>query len=197
MRLVLTGVLSSDTRRRMDLAYWLRDPWRSLAPGEQQRLADVDSFIARHVGPHVESALEIGCGEGHHSLRLVCLADRLTAIDVSRRAIRRAQQRVPSATFVCGDLLEQPWANERARFELVTACEVLYYVRDKERLLRTMDRLARHCVVTYYGRAAHLCDPVVMAMPGAERTRIERNGASFVLVHWKGEGERMGSGASP
>lgn len=190
MRLVLTGVLSKDPRRRMELAYWLHDPWQSRAPGEQLRFAEISRFITDQVGPHVGSILELGCGEGHQSEHLVRLADRLTGVDVSRIAIERARRRVPAATFVLGELFEQPWAGERGRFDLVTACEVLYYTRDKGRFLGAMDRLGRHCVVTYYGRAERLCDPAAMSMPGAVQARIHRDGMSWVLVYWKGEAAR-------
>jgi 2-polyprenyl-3-methyl-5-hydroxy-6-metoxy-1,4-benzoquinol methylase len=189
-RLVLTGVLSRDAHRRMELMYRLRDPWRAEAPREQLRFIETDRFITEHVGPRVATILELACGEGHHSEHLARIGPQLTGIDVSRTAIQRARRRVPAATFVHGEVFEQPWARERGRFDLVTACEVLYLVRDKTRLLRAMDRLGHHCVVTYYAPAEHLCEREVMAMPGAIQTRVQREGMTWVLVHWKGEAAR-------
>ncbi len=188
--MVLTGVLSVDAHRRMELAYRLRDPWRARTPREQVRFAEISRFITEHVGPHVANVLEIGCGEGHHSEHLARMTDHLKGLDVSRTAIERARRRVPSATFDEGQLFDQPWANERGRFGLVTACEVLCYVRDKKRLLEAIDRVGRHCVVTWYGPANRLCEGDVMTMPGVVRTSVRHEGMEWVMAYWKGEAGR-------
>ncbi len=190
MRVVLTGVLSVDAHRRMELAYRLRDPWKARTPREQVRFAETTRFITEHVGGHIANTLEIGCGEGHQSEHLSRMTDHLTGLDVSRTAIERARRRVPSATFDEGQLMDQPWANERGRFDLVTACEVLYYVRDKKRLLEAMDRVGRHCVVTWYGPANRVCEAAALSMPAVARKSVHHEGMSWVMTYWKGEAGR-------
>ena len=171
----------------MELAYRLRDPWRAHAPREQLRFAETTRFITERAGPHFANVLEIGCGEGHQSEQLARRADHLTGLDVSRPAVLRARRRVPSATFTEGQLHEQPWANERGRFDLVTACEVLYYVRDQRRLLAAMDRMGRHRVATWYLPANRVCAEAMMEMPGVLRTTAHQDGMSWVMAYWRGE----------
>jgi trans-aconitate methyltransferase len=79
---------------------------------------------------------------------LAGLADTVVAIDPSFHAINRARARqIANATFDCADLMTYQCGD---RFALVTACEVIYYFDDLERVYQTLSRLARSSVVTYY-----------------------------------------------
>ena len=97
----------------------------------------------RELGDRFGSLLEIGCGEGHQTEHLAALAGEITGLDVSEIAVERARKRLPDAEFRVGDIYAQPWIDERGRFELVTACEVIYYMSDIPRFLQTMDWLGR------------------------------------------------------
>jgi len=55
----------------------------------------------------VSSLLEIGCGEGHQSAQLQLVCDRLTGLDVSGRAVKRARGRCPGGEFLVGDVFSQ------------------------------------------------------------------------------------------
>ena len=59
--------------------------------------------LARLGGVTNREILEIGCGEGHQSGRLLEICDSLYGIDVSHRAITRAQARCSGAKFGVGD----------------------------------------------------------------------------------------------
>jgi SAM-dependent methyltransferase len=76
--------------------------------------------------PDDARVLELGCGGG--SRETVALAARfaLTGVDLSERQLERARQRVPRATFICGDLTRVEFP--AASFEAVVAFYVFNHV---------------------------------------------------------------------
>jgi 2-polyprenyl-3-methyl-5-hydroxy-6-metoxy-1,4-benzoquinol methylase len=190
MKYALRGVRQNDAHGRLDLAYKIEDPWHMNAAREQFRFAETNRVIEANVGRRFGSLLEIGCGEGHQTEHLARLADKVTGIDVSANAVERARKRVPTASFLSGDLLTQPWVRERGRFELLTACEVLYYMSDVPSFLKTMDELGSTCVVTYFGPAARVCEKPVKAMPGVQTTSFKFEDTEWVAAWWPGAAKR-------
>ena len=191
-RLNLRGVERADAHLRLELLYRLNDPWNMASDRESYRFEETSRILHRAlVSPaeRVDSILEIGCGEGHQSEHLAPLCRSLSGIDISPTAVGRARQRLPGASFASGDLLAQPWAAQRNRFDVVTAFEVLYYVKDMARVLETMSTLGRACIVSYYEPSAPLVEPQLAAMPveGRERFRFED-------VEWRVAWWRNGAG---
>lgn len=188
MKYALRGVGQADAHRRLDLAYKVRDPWKMESEQEQFRFAETNRILHRALiapAPRVGSILEIGCGEGHQSEHLVTLCDRLTGIDVSPTAIARARTRVPQAELVAGDLYAQPWIDEEDRFDVVTAFEVLYYLSDIPRTLRTMSRLGRACIVSYFVDAARVVEAPLMEMPIAGRDSFKFGDVEWRVAWWR------------
>lgn len=190
MKYALRGVRQNDAHGRLDLAYSVPDPWHMDSDQERHRFTETNRVIAERIAPHVATLLEIGCGEGHQSEVLVKVCDRLTGIDVSPKAIERARRRLPDAAFSSGDLYAQPWAAERGRFDLVTACEVIYYMSDRKKFLETIDALGKACLVTYFSPAARKVEAECMAMPGAQKTSFEYGDTEWTAVWWKGAAAR-------
>lgn len=190
MRYALRGVRQNDAHDDLDRAYRMPDPWHMASPLEQARFAATNQVIVDEIGAHFASLLEIGCGEGHQTEHLRQLADRVTALDVSAIAIERARKRLPDVEFAVGDVHAQPWAEERGRFALVTACEVIYYMSDMPRFLRTMDRLGHECLVTYFAPAARKVEHHVLAMPGVEQTRFGHGDTEWIAAWWPGAAAR-------
>ncbi|MDF2692867.1 MAG: hypothetical protein K0S65_1250 [Labilithrix sp.] len=190
MKYALRGVRQNDAHGRLDLAYRMPDPWHMNAAREQHRFAETNRVLEDRLGKRFGSLLEIGCGEGHQTEHLARLADEVTGLDVSANAVERARRRVPSAKFLAGDLLAQPWARERGRFDVVTACEVLYYMSDIPKFLQVMDDLGGACLVTYFAPAARLCEKPVMAMPSAQQTRFRFEDTEWVAAWWTGASKR-------
>ena len=124
MKYALRGVGGNDNHARLDLAYRMPDPWNMDSPMERARFEATNGVIEQAFG-RVGSVLEIGCGEGHQTQYLARLSDEQYGLDVSPAAIERARVRLPQAHFAAVDLFQQPWGEERQRFDLVTACEVL------------------------------------------------------------------------
>lgn len=103
MRFILRGVHYSNDCKKLDSFYLVNDPWRMTSPSEQYRFAETNRLILEKFG-RVESILEIGCGEGHQSLHLQLVCDRLTGLDVSTRAVERGRRRCSGGEFLVGDV---------------------------------------------------------------------------------------------
>lgn len=190
MKYAMRGVAQADNYQRLDLAYKVADPWHMNSDTERFRFGATNRLIEAHLGTRFASALEIGCGEGHQTEFLARLADRVTGIDVSPTAVERARRRLPSCDFASGDLYTQPWVGELGRFELVTACEVIYYMSDIPKFLRTIDHLGKACLVTYFAPAARKCEAHVMAMPGAQKDSFRFEDTEWIAVWWPGAAAR-------
>ena len=68
----------------------------------------------------VRTALDVGCGEGHFTLRMAQCADRVSGIDVSPTAIRRASEQLAGqarcefrALDIVADDLETEFGEQR------------------------------------------------------------------------------------
>ncbi len=148
---------------RMHRLYRREDPWRLTAPRERERFALTNALIARHV-PDCGALLEIGSGEGGQTAELRKVARHVTGIEVSEAAVARARLLVPDAEFFVGCGEDAPRLLGPRRFDLVTACEMLYYAPDPAGLLDTLRTLAPRILVTVYdkrarGLARHLRGP--------------------------------------
>ena len=187
MKYVLRDTARASKHGRMELAYQVRDPWRMESPGERYRFDASNRILhARLIAPaaRVGSILELGCGEGHQSEHLAQLCDRLTGLDVSATAVSRARARVPSATFVSGDLLTQPWVRDARRFDIVTAFEVLHYMKDIAPTLEAMCRLAPACIASWYGPTARTTEAAVVKMPLEGREELRFGDTSWSVAWW-------------
>lgn len=160
MKYALKGVAGADAYDRLNRAYALEDPWNLGSELESARFDWTNELIRSRIGA-IDSVLEVGCGEGHQTMRLQAMCPNVFGIDVSSRAIERAQRRVPGAKFAVADLFSQPWGKARGNFDLVTACEVLYYVSDVGAAVERMSLLGRHCLVTIFAPAARRVGPFI------------------------------------
>lgn len=183
MKYALRGVSFNDAHRRLDLAYRFEDPWHMNSDTERVRFVETARIVRETFG-EVGSLLEIGCGEGHQSEHFAGVCKDLHGLDVSKLAVERARKRLPRATFYVGDLHEQPWAGETDKFDLVVACEVLYYMSDIPRTLETMSRLGKACLVTYFNASEKKVDPYVSVLPGIQTTTIDAGEVSWKAVWW-------------
>lgn len=128
--------------------YIVPDPWAMDSEKERFRFEQTNEFILGRL-ERPASILEIGCGEGHQSAYLRPLCDSLVGVDPSSRAIERAKARVMDARFFVGDVFSAPGA-QNGSYDLVLACEVLYYMNDIQTAVKRMDHLARFCLATCY-----------------------------------------------
>jgi SAM-dependent methyltransferase len=176
----------ADRTRKLDLLYWVENPWRLDSAQEEARFAWTSGVIATHL-PHPGTILEIGCGEGHHSRHLSQLCDRLYGIDISSRAVRRARRRCPEASFAIGDPFTFRFPNMPPVVDLVIACEMIYYVKDIDRVIERLSNLGRSCLVTYYAGHAAVLDPHFAGAPGCKRERFRFGEVEWIAVWWRNE----------
>lgn len=185
MRLVLRGVRYSNNYKKINAFYLVDDPWRMSSPSEGYRFAETNRLIMEKFG-RVGSLLEIGCGEGHQSLHLRQVCDRMVGLDVSARAVERAQSRCPQDEFLVGDIFSEE-VDALAPFDLVVANEVLYYMHDMPKVLRRMQAISRNNFVTYFaGEMANL-DPQVLSLPNVDSEIMEFKDARWRAAWWRSD----------
>jgi SAM-dependent methyltransferase len=183
-RVALRNVHFADKHRRLNNLYCLRDPWEMETERQRFRFQETNRLIEANFG-RVRRILEVGCGEGHQSQELLHVCDELVGIDVSARAVQRARERCPDATFEVGDVFAFTPSGSGRPFDLVLGCEVLYYVRDVAAALERFCELGNACLVSYYEGPAARLDPYVSAMPGVESTTVGEIGSSWKVSWWR------------
>lgn len=184
-RYALRNVRSNDNHAGLDKLYALRDPWGMTTEHEQSRFRQTNAVIDSLVG-RVGTLLEVGSGEGHQSEHLARLCERLDGLDVSQRAVSRARDRLPQCRFGVGELSAMPWSmQEGERYDLVVACEVLYYLKDIRQAVDTMSQLGRSCLVTFFCPAVRLVAQHVESIPGLQRGWIYHAHDAWLWAFWQ------------
>ncbi len=179
-RVALHGDRQNHDDSQFNRLYLARDPWGMKSPREEYRFEETTKMVLRAYGK-VDSLLEIGCGEGHQSIHLQKASRHLTGLDVSARAIKRAHRRCPGVEFIVGDVFSSRVA-DRAPYDLVVACEVLYYMPDPEASLRQMRNLASNILVTYFSDEMVRLDPIVLTMRGCAHGTIQFQDSSWRIA---------------
>ena len=174
-----------DDYNRLERAYRVLDPWNLSSQREQCRFQAVNEFIGRHCG-RINTILEIGSGEGHHTQHLQVVADHIVGVEVSSKAIARARSRCPTVRFVQGQFppLPLPVTAVRAHYDLVIASEVLYYVRDINAVIRAMSHHGKSCLATCYEREIHRLDRYLLSVPGVIHQDIDCEGLRYRIYLW-------------
>jgi SAM-dependent methyltransferase len=160
--------LHKGDSQAMARVYRVRDPWGLDVPSEHLRFRETTRMIHDRMGGRLGSILEIGSGEGLQTQYLAPLAERIVGIDPSQHAVKRARSlNINNATFEVGDLLNFREIAHNGPFDLVTACEVIYYLEDNqlERAFQNLNSLGRMCVVTYYQGMYGRLDPFFKNKP--------------------------------
>lgn len=102
------------------------DPWRyDSEPYERDRFARTVAALA---GRRYRSALELGCANGTLTEQLAPLCDRLLATDTSRAALDAARDRIGARADVVLEQRTMPQDMPDARFDLIVASDMLYYL---------------------------------------------------------------------
>jgi 2-polyprenyl-3-methyl-5-hydroxy-6-metoxy-1,4-benzoquinol methylase len=105
-------------------------------------LSAFDQLLALCEG--IESALEVGCGEGELTIRLARKCNRVVAFDIAPAIVEEARRRLDAAQ-VHADLRADNIFNldsARDRADLVVCCEVMEHLEDPKLAL---DRLHGAC----------------------------------------------------
>ncbi len=141
--------IRNDNRRMHDAAGYadfydqqlslIRNPW------EQRRFRDDLAEIARRL-PLGFRALDLGCGTGNLTLKLIALDARVTGVDLSSGMVERLRRKIPSSpaqpTLIVEDV-DRFLAQSAETFDLVCACSFLHHVPDYLATTRAAARLVR------------------------------------------------------
>jgi SAM-dependent methyltransferase len=160
--------LHKGDAQAMARVYRVRDPWGLDVPSEHLRFKETSRMIRDRMGDRLGSILEIGSGEGLQTQYFAPLTERIVGIDPSLHAVKRARSlNIKNAAFEVGDLLNFHAVEHNGPFDLVTACEVIYYLEDSEleRAFQNLNSLGRMCVVTYYQGMYARLDPFFKTKP--------------------------------
>jgi SAM-dependent methyltransferase len=172
-------------RAAMSRLYLVDDPWRLDSPAERHRFEETARFVREKISNRFTSMLEIGCGEGLQTKYLAALTERIVGVDPSLHAIKRASgKNIPNALFEVGDL--DTYASRcQERFDIVTACELLYYLPDLNQAFAQLSKLGRTCLVTYYQGAFGQLDQYFNGK-GVTSEFIEGPDCKWKIVYWSG-----------
>jgi peptidoglycan/xylan/chitin deacetylase (PgdA/CDA1 family)/2-polyprenyl-3-methyl-5-hydroxy-6-metoxy-1,4-benzoquinol methylase len=110
-----------------DRFFALPDPWAYESNYERVKFEQTLALLPESV---VTDALEIACAEGHFTVRLAPRVGRLTAVDISGRALARAQARCSGFNNVAFRRLDLNRDDIPGPFDLIVCSEVLYFVRE-------------------------------------------------------------------
>ena len=182
MKLLLKRVRYSNNTRNINNIYFLRNPWKLNSKREIFRFEETNKIILDNFGK-VNSLLEIGCGEGYQSEYLSRVCNSFTGIDVSSRAIKRARIKFPNFNFSVNDFIKKDLGE--ASFELILACEVLYYMSNVPEIINKMRDHSQYCLVTYFSREIPFLDPLILSIPSCSSTLIELEDIAWRIAWWK------------
>lgn len=98
----------------------------------------------------IESALEVGCGEGELTIRVAARCPRITAFDIAPEVIKEAKQRL-SASKVQASLRVDSIYNLNANTDstdLVVCCEVMEHLENPPLALDKLHQVCRKYLIT-------------------------------------------------
>lgn len=189
-RYAMRNISSNDNHAGLEKLYALPDPWGMTTEREQSRFRQTNQVIESLAG-RVDTLLELGSGEGHQSEHLARLCRQLDGLEISERAVARARERLPQCRFGVGDMAALPWPLPPGeRYDLVVACEVLYYFSDIEKTVEQMSRLGSACFVTFFAPSARRVAQHLETLPGMKRGWIFHDPYAWLWAYWE-------PGASP
>ena len=149
-KIVRRGFGFLGASKQMRMIYTVEDPWNMASEREQDRFSETNAKIMEEVGAHFDTIMELGCGEGHQTIHLLELADRAYSLDISEAAVERARRRCPEVKFEATSVEESYKLFPDIHFDLITACEVLYYVNNLDDVLPLLQTRTRHIFVTMF-----------------------------------------------
>lgn len=181
VKLLQKGTVHASRNGRFNQLYHVNDPWGMGSEREQFRFIETNRILEEELGS-IDSLLEIGCGEGHQTEYFGRLCEHLYGFDVSGTAVSRARQRCPGALLSVGDVFT--YQSELKKFDLVVACEVLYYIKDIPAALGRMSELGSKCLVTYYQSGPCVLDQYFNDIPNIKTRVIQAGDTSWKVVWW-------------
>lgn len=102
----------------------------------------------------IESVLEVGCGAGSLAIGLAEAGFRVSCVDVSQEALRKAEERAKerhlTITWQQGFAESLPFPDNA--FDAITCCHTLEHVRDLAAAVQELKRVARERIIVVVPR---------------------------------------------
>lgn len=127
------------TASEWDRFFEREDPWNYESDYERIKY---DRTLALLKPVPTGTALEIACAEGRFTARLATIAARVHAVDISARAIARAQERTQSLPTISYEQRDVFQAGIEGRFDIITCSEMLYFIGSTQALEPFAARIA-------------------------------------------------------
>ena len=123
-----------------DILYKLKkDPWKyKTSEYEQEKYRETLKVLSQY---RYKRILEVGCAEGVFTGMMAEYADKITALDVSKTALKRAGENNCNCENIEFCLMNIEEETPGGKFDLVVCSEVLYYLDTRERVAGVRDRL--------------------------------------------------------
>jgi ubiquinone/menaquinone biosynthesis C-methylase UbiE len=145
-----------------------------------------------------KSVLDVGCGNGRHTVELARRTPLVVGIDLSKRLVKMAEGRVRKsglahrAMLVVGDALFLPF--RRASFDIVTCIAVLHHIPTEGLRRRAVSEMVRAlrsgglCMITTWYRWQRR---LLLALVKGMFMRLTRSTFEFgdVYVPWRSRGK--------
>jgi ubiquinone/menaquinone biosynthesis C-methylase UbiE len=164
--------------------YAVKDPWSLNTTKEIRRFSATNDLILSTI-PDCKSLLELGCGEGYQTEFLSKVSRSTTGLDISEKATARARALCPDVEFVTGRAEDLANLFPGRKFDLVTACEILYYSNNVQQLLGEIMKISDRLLVTNFSERAELMRSQFEG-PGWHRLDdIEAEGTRWECHLWK------------
>lgn len=116
---------------------------------------DLDSLISE-IRDDVDSAIEIGCGEGFIAKHLHDLGINIIGADIDDEILNLAKKLHPEINFVKMNIYELT-----GKWDLIVCCEVLEHLEDPKRAVKAMKNSAKYLLISVpnepFFRIANLC----------------------------------------
>lgn len=154
---------SAYDRAHFERFYAQPDPW-GMTTSENERAKYALTLDMCEAGPF-DRALEIGCGEGSFTVLLAPRCRSLLALEISSRAVRRAQERLARHEWVSVRRATLPADYPDERFDLIVASDVLYYWTNED-LRRTIPLIEDSLSVGGRLVTLHYARPITAASTG-------------------------------
>ncbi len=120
------------------------DPWQTQHPYNQKTFKELIELIK--LVPHT-SVLEVGCGQGSFTEKLLEISKDVTAIDVSESAIAQAKNQASGAQFHVTSLED---FYPKRRYDVVVCAEILYYIKDTTKAIKKLEQLGDYLLTSQY-----------------------------------------------
>ena len=153
---------------------------------ETGQTATVDATVAlelikegvARVSPNASSLLDLGCGAGNYSLKLLEVLPEveITLVDLSRVMLDRALERLAGRTrrgaiAIQGDIRELNIGEER--FDVIVAAMIMHHLREEDEWMQVFEKLHR---ALRPGGSLWISDLVAHEIPQVQDLMWERYG---------------------